>query len=54
MTEKISIVYDPSVYLALRKQARFNRGVKVLIIMAGIYILSKEIQKRRIVELKGE
>lgn len=54
MTEKISIVYDPSVYVALRKQARFNRGVKLFAVMVGIYILNKEIQKRRIVDREGE
>lgn len=54
MSEKIMVIYDPSVYRTLKNQARFNRGVKLFAVMVGLYILNEEIRKRRTTNREGE
>lgn len=46
MIEKVTIMHDPSVYRALEKQARFNRKIKIFVILAGAWILHEQLKKR--------
>lgn len=46
MYEKLVVAHDPSVYVALRKQARFNRRVTLFMLATTVWFLHEQIKKK--------